>query len=204
MRISIFSAEISHRRCHVEDSDAASDRNSGTLRRVLIVGATGVLRPAVLSCVARGWTVVALARNEDRLDDLVAEVGGNVTTVAVDVYNAAAMAAVLASGSLRSDDAILYLAAGDDMRENAAADRLSIAVRGTVVRILNSRWAPAPPATTGRWPTAAGRRHLLLGVAEAHDDAAGRWHTPEEISVAALHVLVTRSDLVLGTAPSSS
>ena len=171
---------------------------------MLIVGATGVLRPAVLSCVARGWTVVALARNEGRLDDLVAEVGGHVTTVAVDVYDAAAMAAVLASGSLRSDDAILYLAAGDDLRENAAAERLSTAVRRTVVRILTSRWAPAPPTTAGRWPTAAGRRHLLLGVAEADDGARGRWHTPEEISAAALHVLVTRSDLVLGTVPSST
>ncbi len=171
---------------------------------MLIVGATGVLRPAVLACVARGWTVVALARDQGRLDDLVAEVGGNVATAAVDVYNAAALTAVLASGSLRSDDAILYLAADDDERENAAADRLSTAARGTVVRILTSRWAPTPPATAGRWPTAAGRRHLLLGVAEAHGDAPGRWHTPEEISAAALHVLITRSDLVLGTLPSSS
>src|SRR3954447_9871625 len=77
------------RKCHVGGSEA------GERGRLLIVGATGVLRPAVQESVLRDWTVVAVARSADRLDRLAAEPEGRVLPVALDVYDAAAVSAAL-------------------------------------------------------------------------------------------------------------
>ncbi len=182
---------------------------------MLIVGATGILRPAVLSLAAAGWMVAAVARQHDRLDVLAADAGPGVIPLSVDVYDAGAVADVLGTAP-SFDAAILYLAEADDDRENAAADRLSrvvrgikvvrgnavvrsnTVVRGTTVRILTSRWTPttSPELTTGRWPRRPGRSHLLLGVGS--DAGGARWHTPEEISRAAIEVLRSGSDAVLG------
>ncbi len=167
-------------------------------RRLLIVGATGVLRPAALMCAGAGWTVLAVARRTDPLDELAAASGGRAIPVPFDVFDPAAVEAALASGPLAggADQAVFYIAGEHDETENAAVDLIGRAVTGNVVRILNSRWAPPGdlPLDNGRWPRPPNRLHLLLGT-----KADGRtWHTPEEISAVALSVLRTGKDRTLG------
>ncbi len=187
---------ISRRRCPVEGSEPAGRILLLPARRVLIVGATGVLRPAALSCLARGWAVTAVARTPAGLALLVAEAGPRITPVPLDVYDEHAVGAALREAF---DDALLYLAAGDDDAENSAADRLQSRVRGTTVRILTSRWTPSAELPAGRWPAARRRVHLLLGEHRDQTTGDARWHTPPEVSAAAISVLDSGSDSILGT-----
>lgn len=160
-----------------------------------MVGATGPLRPAVLRLAGAGTAVVALARRPGPLADLLG--AGDVQPLAVDHGDPVALAAALATVE-RSDGALVY---APDAAE-ATIDTLQVAVDSPLVRLLPSRWAePSPHDATpgefhladGRWPRPAGRRHLLLGWTSGR-----QWHDPDAISAAALRVLQSGQDAVLG------
>ncbi|MFF3172211.1 hypothetical protein ACFVQ0_06280 [Streptomyces sp. NPDC057900] len=178
---------------------------------VLVVGATRILRPAVTALAARGSAVTAVARSEDDLCRLVAETPGRVGPLVADV-TAPGFGGVLhrAIGRSGLTGALVYAPSGTP----AALEALTrdLVVGGPVVLVLTSRWA-APEASTeqagraGRWTPdslpapawpAQDCRRLVLGW---HRDAGGaRWHTPQEISAAALGLLdaPAEQDSVLG------
>ncbi len=175
-----------------------------------------MLRPAVVESVRRGWTVVAVARSRPDLARLAAALGPRLLPVALDVGDAEAVDRAPTATVLRDgvDDALVYDSFDDDAAGNAALDRLAPLVTGTIVRILTSRWFPAGaaiggsapdsgplPACTaaGRWPRRPRRVHLLLGVEQIGPDAG--WHSPEQISAAAMAALDARRDAVLGGPP---
>ena len=169
---------------------------------MLIVGATGVLLPAVHTYLGRGATVVAVARNRARLTGLALAGGERLLPVSLDVFEPAAVDGALASAPLRDgvDAAVLYVAGTDDDAENEAVARLSQVVRGATLRILTSRWQPPPTAepSSGRWPRVADRWHLLLGHSSVPGADGGFWHTPQQISAAAVAALAGGRDAVLG------
>ena len=163
-------------------------------RRILVVGATGALRPAALTLASSWATVVAWALRQESLDALVADARGPVEPVAVDYSDAATTAATVAElGPF--DAALLYC-------PSASQEAVAFFVRsvdGPVVCLLMS--AVAAPVSDEPFDLASvavpdGCRRLVLGWVEA---AAGpRWHTPEEISAAALEVLFTGQERLLG------
>lgn len=179
----------------------ASDPAPG--RRVLVVGATGILRPAALRLLARGDTVVAVARGRMRLTVLEAEGGRRVEVVPVDVTRDAAVASAVTSGSTLAeplDAAIVYAP-----RPPADTfERVLGRVTGPVVRILTSaqgepRRADGDEPSAWPWaqePRRSGERRLLLGWTGSAE--APRWHTADEVSAAALDVLDRGADTVLG------
>lgn len=172
-------------------------------RRVLVVGATGILRPAALRLLARGDTVVAVARGRMRLTALEAEGGRRVEVVPVDVTRAGAVASAVTPASTLAeplDAAIVYAP-----RPPADAfEQVLGRVTGPVVRILTSaqgepRRAEGDEPSAWPWardPRRSGELRLLLGW--TGPAGAPRWHTPEEVSAAALDVLDRGADAVLG------
>lgn len=176
---------------------------------VLVVGATRILRPAVTALAARGCAVTAVARSEDGLRRLVAETPGRVGPLVADVTTPG-FGGVLHRATDRSGltGALVYAPSGTP--EALEALTRDLVVSGPVVLVLTSGWA-APEASAeraGPWTPdslpassrpAPGCRRLVLGW---HRDAGGvRWHTPQEISAAALDLLgaPAEQDSVLGT-----
>lgn len=166
-------------------------------RRVLVVGATGALRPAVLGLADAGEHVYALARDESRLEALAAQCAGRISPVPVDYQDQSALTKQLhlATRDGRFDAAVLYCptAPPDAMRQFAAA------VDGRVVVLATSE--VARPRDRDEFALAAEgavpNPRLVLGWANDPDGA--RWHTPEEISAAALDVLASGREQLLGT-----
>ena len=143
---------------------------------VLVAGATGALRPAALRLAGGGLIVTGLARQVDL---------PGVTALETDWTDPAAVRDALAGRSF--DAALLYC-------PTAAADSVAAmvgATTGRVVRLLTSAVA-APPFDLADLPPDRAVR-LVLGWAPGP-----RWHTPEEVSRAALDVLRDGADTVLG------
>ncbi|WP_157520726.1 hypothetical protein [Herbidospora daliensis] len=91
---------------------------------------------------------------------------------------------VTALGDRRFDLALVYMPFGDQAAwdvVDARADR--------VVQVLTSVYA----APDGPEPPLPGRPRLILGW-----HPSGRWHTPEEVSTAALALAESGDDAVLG------
>jgi hypothetical protein len=151
------------------------------VRAVLVIGATGILGPAVQTLVERGTSVVAVARDATALAELVQTSDGNgngpsVTVRAVDARDAVALAGAVDGLSLAG--AIGYGPA-------VSADSWTVLARlvdGPVVQVLTSSATDPsrPPLPAPTRPFA----RLILGWT-----ADGRWHTPAEVSAAAVHVL---------------
>ena len=167
----------------------------GSEPRVLVVGATGILRPAVLQLARSGRTVVAVARGRVDLTTLEAAGGQRVEVVPIDLTRSREVAAATATGGALAgplDAALVY-----QPRTFAPEfDRVLAHVHGRVVRLLTSAaGAPdvAPWDDGDRRPDEA---RLLLGWTGPDD--APRWHTPEEVSAAALEVAAHGRDAVLG------
>lgn len=176
---------------------------------VLVVGATRILRPAVTALTARGSAVTAVARSAAGLRGLVNETPGRVTPLKADV-TAAGFGDMLHRATERSGltGALVYAPAGPPTAIEALTRNL--VVSGPVVLLLTSdRAAPGvfaqqstawTPDSLPAWPCQGPDcRRLVLGW---HRDAGGaRWHTPQEISVAALALLdaPAERDSVLGT-----
>lgn len=195
-----------------DPADASSRRPA----HLLVVGATGTLLPAVRAATARGDTVTALARTATALRDLERRTGGRARPLPRD-YGAPGLGEALARASAESPftGALLYcpLATASTVSTLAGA----VPPGRPVVLVLTSAHAAPGPAETlegdgmaqeavpwnpARLPSTArptpGCRLLVLGWRVAADGAP--WHTPEEISEAALRVLDAdpARDAVLG------
>jgi hypothetical protein len=108
-----------------------------------------------------------------------------VTPIAVDWADVGAVRAALAPFTF--DQALLYCPTAP-VRAVAA---MRAAVTGRVVHLLTSA-AVTPPSTIEDLPD-DGSVHVVLGWT-----ADRRWHTPDELSAAALDALRTGADAVLG------
>ncbi len=143
--------------------------------RVLVVGATGILRPAAATLAAEGHRVTGVARD-------ATTVPAGVTPCSVDAHDPEALAAAL--GKQVWDAAVVYEPA-------ITADAWAVierVVEGPVVWVLTSAAAAPDRADPLNLPGV-----LLLGW-----DPSGRWHTPAEVSAAALEVLESGRPRLLG------
>ncbi|MYT69171.1 MULTISPECIES: hypothetical protein [unclassified Streptomyces] len=179
--------------------------------RVLIVGATRILRPAVAALSERAVSVTAVARSAADLRELADEHPGRVTPLAADV-TAQDFGSVLRGAAERAPltGAVVYAPA---VPPGTLAELVGSVVAGPVVVLATSEWAAPDDSGTGAgadtWspndlPAAprsgSASRFLVLGW---HGEGqVTRWHTPHEISTAALALLDAPADgdTVLGTA----
>ena len=146
--------------------------------RVLVVGGTGILRPAAERLVAAGHDVTSVSRS-------VGNMPLGVHAITVDAQDSGALGAAL--GDRKWDSAVVYTPA----TSLESLDLLRDAVHGTFVTVATSS-AAAP--SLGNPPLQAGE--LVLGW---HPSPTGaRWHTAGEVSEAALQVLATSRSRVLG------
>lgn len=138
-----------------------------------MIGATGILAPAAASLTARGETVVAVSRH------------GADGSIAADARDAPALSAAL--DGIAWDEAVLYGPALSDA--SLAWVRASSPGRCVLVRTS----AAADPA---RGILVVPHDTLQLGwtTTEPH-----RWHSPDEVSAAALEVLGDGAARTLGT-----
>jgi len=145
---------------------------------VLIVGASGILAPAASALVERGVAVTGVGRRRPMPD--------GVTVMHVDAREILALDAALATR--RWSRAIVYEPAvtTDTFR------RIEAAIDGPVVLVRTS--AAADPAHGEPVLTPS---TLLLGW-RATDGESARWHTPDEVSDAALRVLDDGEARILG------
>lgn len=151
---------------------------------MLVIGGTGILSPAVRVLLDRGSRVSVVSRSGRGVPPRADAVVADVTEVAA--LDAALDLAIGERGSLGL--ALAY----QPFAPAGAWTALAARVGGPLVALLTSvhaapRDAPAPPLPAGA-VEGAEVRHLLLGW---HPPGAGlpaRWHTPREISAAALEV----------------
>ncbi|MFE6886868.1 hypothetical protein [Streptomyces sp. NPDC057694] len=175
---------------------------------MLVVGATRILRPAVTALSERAVSVTAVARSAADLRELADEYPDLVTPLVADV-TAPDVGAVLRAAAERAPltGAVVYAPA---VPPGALADLVGAVVPGPVVVLATSEWAvPTEPGTdAGEWTpndlpaqarSGVAARMLVLGWHEG--EQAARWHTPDEISAAALALLDAPVDrnAVLGT-----
>jgi nucleoside-diphosphate-sugar epimerase len=161
---------------------------------VLVVGATRILRPAVEQLAAAGHDVVAVARDADDLAGLAATSPGRITACPADWSDPPAFAAALFGR--RFDHALAYCPDAPQ----ASLSTLRDCVDGPSVRVVTS--AAARPAVSGTEPFDPSRlppvpppwHRLVLGWTPER-----RWHTPAEVSAAALDTLRAEQDRILGT-----
>ncbi|MEO5921729.1 MAG: hypothetical protein ABIQ01_11375 [Pseudolysinimonas sp.] len=147
--------------------------------RVLVVGATGILRPAVEALAARGDDVTGVSRG-------VAGIPDGVRALAVDARDREALAATL--GGRSWDRAIVYR----NVVRAESLPEIELRVEGRLVLVRTSD--PADPARGE--PT---ERSGVLQLGWTDDGSGGtRWHTREEISAAALAVLEDGEYRMLG------
>ena len=166
----------------------AQPNGAGPARAVLVIGATGILRSAVESLIARGRAVVAVGRDRAELAVLAAACGPGVHPVPVDARVPADLAVALHGAKI--DGALVY----DPAVSRASCPVLSRLVDGPIVHLLTS--AVAAPAAGSNAPchlddaaidpaaSAAPFVRLVLGWTEQR-----RWHTPTEVSAAAIAML---------------
>lgn len=147
------------------------------MARVLVVGATGILAPAAAALAARGDEVTGVARSAAGMPD-------GVQALTVDARAADAF------GTGRWQAALVYAPAVSD----GSLEALRRVVDGRVVVVRVS--AAADPA---RGEFALEPEVLQLGWAvDEGAPSSTRWHTPDEVSRAALAVLADGRGRVLG------
>lgn len=167
---------------------AAPSRPRG---HVLVTAATGALGPAAAALAARGYAVTALARDRPALAGLAESAGPWLQPLAADFADPA-LAELLGRAEQnlgRFTGALLYCPGASPW----ALQTLYEATAGpSTVRLLTSAWAEPPadrPTALPRRPPGnpKGVRTLLLGW-YAPQDGDTRWHTPQELSDAALEL----------------
>ncbi|KQZ85171.1 hypothetical protein ASD56_02045 [Microbacterium sp. Root166] len=144
-----------------------------TTRTVLVIGATGILAPAAGVLRERGDEVIGMSRH------------GADGTIAVDAQRCNELAATLADK--RWDDALVYGRAVTD----SSLGYLRAATPGRCVLVRTS--AAADPA---HGILIVPRDTVQLGWTAGSEH---RWHTPEEVSEAALTALDDGDPRTLGT-----
>lgn len=155
---------------------------------MLVAGATRILRPALDELRARGNVVFGLARGAAAL----AEIDG-VQPVVADLTDASSIRATLRNLP-RFDAALVYAPSA----AVGVLPLLAAQTDGPLVELFTSRWADPSDGRDGdpaRLPSVG--VPLLLGWTS--DGRATRWHTPAEISRAALEVLASGRPAVLGS-----
>lgn len=156
------------------------------------MGATRVLRPAVEELIADGSEVVAVARSRRDLVEAKSQVGPSFDSLAVDYLDLAALAALADFGAF---DAALIYAPG---ATTAAMQLFRNVVKGPIVEILGSQAAgehPDAPFSLDQIPVRYPDRWNALVLGWTADY---RWHSPEQISQAALNALRMRANGQLG------
>jgi NAD(P)-dependent dehydrogenase (short-subunit alcohol dehydrogenase family) len=187
----------------VDPSHSRAD--SGVLDGTLVVGATGILRPAALTLLAHGACVVAVGRDQARIDHLRADARGASTELAIVRHDATADGFVDAVGAALDErgwqlaQAILYAPATSADLVTRLVERFD----PLVVEVLTSR-AAEPPSAPHEWtiadlphPRSPRHRRLVLGWTRV--DGRPAWHTSDQISAAAMGALELPGDRVLGT-----
>lgn len=145
---------------------------------VLIVGASGILAPAASALVARGEAVTGIGRRR--------AMPAGAAALHVDGHDLAAVDHAL--GITRWTTAIVY----EPAVTAATLRRIAASIDDRVVLVRTS--AAADPAHGAPNPEPG---TLLLGWVD--DDGSVRWHTPDEISDAALEVLADGAPRILGS-----
>ncbi|MEU6674256.1 hypothetical protein [Streptomyces sp. NPDC046925] len=174
---------------------------------VLVIGATRILRPAVTALTTRAVPVLAVARSAPDLRELADEQPGRVTPLAADV-TADGFCADLRAAAARTPltGALVYAPA---VPPGKLAQLVRPVVAGPLVLLVTSEWAAPSRSSTGIEPwtpndlpaearSGAAGRLLVLGW---HGEGrTARWHSPQEISAAALALLdaPVGRDTVLG------
>ncbi len=173
---------------------------------VLIVGGTGILRPAARLLAARGCTVGVVSRSVDRVATLSAEcaaagASGKIVGIRADYFDIPAFEAAIREVAGRYGlfkDCMFYFADAPQVALDAAA----VGVRGQFIVVLTSRFA-GPDRPNGRPGYPVPRdvephrvSYLVLGWHAG--PTSNRWHTPWEVSDAAVRVLDEGRDAVLG------
>ncbi|MER5950376.1 hypothetical protein ABT127_30470 [Streptomyces sp. NPDC001904] len=174
---------------------------------MLIVGATRILRPAVAELSERSVSVTAVARSAADLRALADEHPGRVTPLAADV-TARDFGSILRDAAEHAPltGAVVY---APTLPPGTLAEGVGPVVTGPVVVLATSEWAAptASDAGTHQWtpndlPDAvrSGAESRLLVLGWHGEGRAARWHTPHEISAAAIDLLdaPARRDTVLG------
>lgn len=149
---------------------------------LLVVGGTGPLAPAVSELAGRGEDTVIVSRTPGP------------GKVVADWADPEAMAGALVG---RHFDGALIYAPGAPLASLAAA---VAAVDGPSVLLLTTAWAaPGAPAPRDRLARAGVADAVLVRLGWASADGEGtRWHSPAEISRAAVDALTERADTTLG------
>lgn len=167
---------------------------------VLVIGATGVLRPSVRQLVSHPRSVVAVARSQRKLDQLADDLRSPwLRTLAHDARDPVlpdVLDKLQHQEQITVTDALVYGPA----TTSAVIERLADRIPGTVVEILTSH--AANPAHRERWDARppvrrTNHRRLLLGW--QHVDGKCQWHDSARISESSLAMLTGRSDQILGT-----
>ncbi|WP_144876289.1 hypothetical protein [Microbacterium sp. 1.5R] len=145
---------------------------------VLVVGASGILAPAASALMARGAAVTGLSRR--------GHAPAGVDALHLDARDLSALDAGLSAE--RWSEAIVY----EPAVSAQTLRRIAAAVDGRLVLVRTSASAdPAHGDDPAREPDV-----LVLGWAD--DGASTRWHTPQEVSDAALEVLADGAPRILG------
>ena len=144
----------------------------------LVVGASGILAPMAAMLVATGDDVTGIARTRPAPD--------GAHTILLDATSVAAVTEAI--GKARWDRAVVYAPAVSP----ESLPTLTRAVGGRVVLIRTSSAADLVHREPAIRPDV-----LQLGWTTGPDDGT-RWHTPEEVSAAALEVLRDGRGRVLG------
>ena len=147
-------------------------------RRTLVIGASGILAPLAAALAAAGDEVTGVARTRSAPP--------GVATVLVDAGSPDALRSELGGGDWEC--AVVYAPAVS--ADSLAAVAALVSGRTVVVRTS----ASADPA---RGPLRIPDDTLQLGWTSA-SDGGPRWHSPEEVSAAALLVLADGDGRVLG------
>lgn len=159
--------------------------------RALVVGGTRILAPAVQRLSRHGWQVDVVTRNRGWSP----RPGTAATAVVTDATDASRWGGALTSSAPSSgwDLAIAYMPFAPASSWTVVADH----VRGPLVAVLTSRVAN-PVSDGSGLPHLGGPasiRVLLLGW--HREDDVSSWHSPEQISRAAVNV-------ALGEPPTAS
>ena len=169
----------------------------------LVVGGAGILRPAALALLREGHAVTATARTQASLDSLgrAAEgCPGEAYGIAGDYDRPGALALALASAvaARGAFDLALVYAPGHAPLARAALAEHPPAI---MVDILTSgHGAPGVGEGDRRRAARGPERSVRLLLGWVADPCSTRWHTPEEVSAAALSAsrAPDGSELVLG------
>lgn len=146
---------------------------------VLLVGASGILAPAASALAKRGAEVAGISRRGHSPP--------SVNGLHVDAHDLPALDAAI--GAARWTAAIVY----EPAVTAQTLARIADAVDGRVVLVRTSAAAdPAHGIETEVAPDV-----LLLGWVD--DGRSTRWHTPQEVSDAALEVLADGAPRILGS-----